>query len=85
MSELCVLMDIGPPGGSIGAIAGIAFFLILIAVAFIAFRLLKKTVGLVLRVFVVLVILAIAFFGTAAWFVIGTGGSKPRPNPTRSH
>jgi hypothetical protein len=84
MSVMSILFDIGPPGGSTGAIGGIAFFLFLVAAAFIAFRLLKKTLGIVLRVVIVLVILAIAFFGTAAWFFIGTGGS-PRPRPTPTH
>jgi len=84
MSFTQVLMDMGPPGGSVGVFAGIAFFVILIAVAFIAFKLLKKTVGMAIRVLVVLIVLAIAVAGTAALFFIGTGGKGPssRPRPT---
>jgi uncharacterized membrane protein len=74
-------MDIGPPGGSMGAIAGIAFFLICIAAAFIAFRLLKKTLKFAVRIIVVFTILAIGLFGTLAWFYIGTGGNGPRNRP----
>ena len=73
------LFDIGPPGGEIGAIAGLAFFLICIAVAFIAFRLLKKTFKLALRIIVVFVILAIGLIGTMVWFYIGTGRGPARP------
>lgn len=72
-------LDIGPPGGEIGAIAGLAFFLICIAVAFIAFRLLKKTFKLALRIIVVFVILAIGLIGTMVWFYIGTGRGPARP------
>ena len=82
MSGITILLDVGPPGGAIGAVAGIVFFLILVAVAFVVFRLLKKTLGMALRVVVVLIILAIAFFGTMAFFYIGGGGRGPvRPRP----
>ena len=39
-----VLMDAAPIGGPIGVIAGVVFFLIFIALAFIAFRLLDTLV-----------------------------------------
>jgi phosphoglycerol transferase MdoB-like AlkP superfamily enzyme len=78
-----VLFDIGPPGGEIGAIAGLAFFLICIAVAFITFRLLKKTFKLALRIVVVFVILAIGLVGTMVWFFIGSSGRGPVRPPQR--
>ena len=40
MVGMTVLMDVAPVGGAIGVVAGIVFFLIFIAVAFIAFKLL---------------------------------------------
>jgi len=83
MSSMFVLFDIGPPGGEIGAIAGLAFFLICIAVAFIAFRLLKKTFKLALRIVVVFVILAIGLVGTMVWFFIGSSGRGPARPPQR--
>ena len=84
MSIANFMLDIGPPGGAVGAAAAIVFFLILVAVAFVAFKLLKKTVGMAIRVLVVLVVLAIAVGGTAAWFFMGSGGAKPpRPRPTQ--
>ena len=85
MNEVLSLLDIGPPGGSIGVVAGIAFFLICIAGAFIAFRLLKRTVKFALRVIVVFVILAIGLFGTLAWFYIGTGGRGPVKPPSAAN
>ncbi|MEP6850199.1 MAG: hypothetical protein ABI999_15175 [Acidobacteriota bacterium] len=86
MSFTQILMDVGPPGGVVGVFAAVAFFVVLAAVAFIAFKLLKKTVGMAIRVLVVLLVLAIAVAGTAAFFFLGTGGSKPprpRTNQTR--
>lgn len=79
MSFTLLMMDVAPVGGSIGVVAGIVFFLIFVAVAFIAFKILKKTAGVVLRVLVVLIILAVAIFGSVALFMFGSGGT-PRPN-----
>ena len=71
-----VLMDAAPIGGPIGVIAGVVFFLMFLAIAFIAFRLLKKKGGIATRVAVVVLILAIAVL------MFGTGTPRPRPHPT---
>lgn len=86
MIEVPLIFDVGPPGGTVGAVAGVFFFLICIAVAFIAFRLLRKTLKMALRLIIVFVIIAIGLFGTAAWYFMGSGGhgpQKPRPGPSR--
>lgn len=82
MTVISVLMDAAPIGGPIGVIAGVVFFLILIAIAFVAFRLLKKTVGVAIRVVVVLVIIAVAVFGSVALWMFSTG--TPRSHPASS-
>ena len=77
-------------GSGIGAVSGfavfggIAFFLVLVAVAFIAYKMLKKTVKMAVRMAVVIAILAIAFVGSIAllWFGSGAGNSPVRPIPT---
>ncbi|HVE55353.1 MAG TPA: hypothetical protein VNB22_00895 [Pyrinomonadaceae bacterium] len=73
-----LLFDVAPVGGGIGAIAGIAFFLVLAAVAFIAYKMLKKTVKMAVRMAIVIAILAIAFVGSIAvlWFS-SAGGNRP--------
>ncbi len=80
-----LLFDIAPFGG-IGAFLGIAFFFIFAVIAFVAYKLLKKTVKMAVRMAVVIVILAIAFIGSIAflWFGSGGGGGTPtgRPTPT---
>lgn len=79
-----LLFDVAPIGGGIGAIIGIAFFLILAAVAFIAYKMLKKTVKMAVRMTVVVAILAIAFVGSIAllWFSSTGGKRTERPAPT---
>jgi EamA domain-containing membrane protein RarD len=78
-----LLFDIAPVGGGIGAIVGIGFFLILAAVAFIAYKMLKKTVKMAVRMTVVVTILLIALIGSIAllMFSSSSGGGSKRPAP----
>jgi len=80
-----LLFDVALGGGSsIGAIVGIAFFLVLAAVAFVAYKMLRKTVKMAVRMAVVIAILAIAFVGSIAllWFSSTGGKRTERPTPT---
>lgn len=78
------MLDIGPPGGAIGLGVGFGFFLIVLAVAYVVFRMLRKTVKMALRLLIVAAILFIGTVGTLAFFYMGSGGtSKGRPAPTR--
>lgn len=81
-----ILFDISPlPSDSPIAIAvAIGFFLVLLAVAFIAYRLLKRTLKMAFRMAIVAIILLVAFVGSIALFY-GVGSStntKTRPRPT---
>jgi hypothetical protein len=82
---MTLLFNIALVGGEIGAVLGIAFFFVLAAVAFIAYKMLKRTVKMAVRMAVVIAILAIAFVGSIAllWFgTSGGSGSRPaRPTP----
>ena len=80
---MTVFLDLAPIGGGMGIVAAAAFFLIFIAVAFIAYKLLKKSVKMAFRVVIVAVILAIAVAGSVALWALGSGGG-PKPQPTRS-
>ena len=78
---MTILFDIGAPGGTIGIGVGIAFLLAALTAAYIAFRLLRKTVKIAVRMLIVAVILGIGLVGTAAFFYMGTGNGTPRNAP----
>jgi len=81
---MTILFDIGPPGGAIGLAAAAGFLLIAIAVAYVVFRMLRKTVKMAFRLAVVAVILLVGFVGTLAFIYVGSPGSQnTRPAPTR--
>ena len=81
------LLDVAPVGGGIAIFAGVAFFLVLAAVAFVAFLLLRKTLKMAFRLLIVAVIMVVAIAGSIALFMFG-GGSKPtrpdRPRPVQT-
>ena len=79
---MILFFDIAPASGGIGIFAAVAFFLILAAVAFIAFKLLKKTVKMAFRMAIVAVILVIAVAGSVSFWWLGSGKpSRPEPRP----
>ena len=81
MNVLASFIDIAPSAGIIGAGVAAAFFLVLVGVAFIAFKVLKKTVKMAFRLAVVGVILVVALVGSLSlWYF--SSGSSPRPRPT---
>jgi len=74
------LLDIAPSGGMIGAGVAIAFFLVFAATAYIAFKALKKTAKMAVRMVVVVIILAIAVVGsTALWYFSSDASPKLKP------
>lgn len=79
---MTIFLDVAPLGGGIGIFAGVAFFFIFLVVAFIAFKMLKRTVKMAFRLAIVAVILAVAVAGSVALWALGTGSSE-RPRPTR--
>jgi phosphoglycerol transferase MdoB-like AlkP superfamily enzyme len=67
---------------------GIVFFLVLAAVAFVAYKMMKKTVKMAVRMTIVVAILLIALVGSVAFLMFaGAGGknSTTKPAPTRSN
>lgn len=60
---------------TVGIIAAAAFFLALAAVAYVAFRLLRKTVKLAFRMAIVAVILAIAVAGSVSFWWLGSSSN----------
>ena len=82
---LPLLFDVARAAGPLEIATGVGFFLVFAAVAYIAFRLLRKTVKLAFRLAVVGVILLIALIGSISIYWFGSGRTPgPRPSPTRS-
>jgi hypothetical protein len=79
-----LLFDVAPVGGGLGAIVGIVFFFVFAAVAFVAYKMLKKTVKMAVRMTIVVAILLIALIGSVALLMFGAGSGKrtERPTPT---
>ena len=71
--------------GSYGVIAGFIFFLLLVGLAYIAFRLMKRSVKMAIRMVIVAIILGVAVVGAISLYWFGTGlTTKPKPAPTRA-
>ena len=80
---MMLFMDASPIGGGVGIFAAVVFLLIFLAVAFIAFKMLKRTVKMAFRIAIVVVILAVAVAGSIALWAFSTA-KTPRPTPTRA-
>ena len=73
-------LQVAPSGSMIGAIVAISFFLLFAGTAYIAFKALKKTAKMAVRMMVVVIILAIAVIGsTALWYFSTDSTPKLKP------
>jgi hypothetical protein len=81
-----MFLDLNPAGGGIGIFAGVAILLVFLGVAFIAFKLLKRTMKMAFRVAVVAIIVAIGLAGSSFFIALGIAKPvrPPRPTPTQS-
>ena len=80
-----ILFDVGIPGGTTALIAGIGLFFIIVAAAYVLFRLMRKTVRVAFRTAMVMTFLFVLVVGgiAAYWFGSGVSSPRPRPSPTR--
>ena len=73
-----------PSGQMIGAIVAVAFFLVLAGAAYVAFKALRKTARMAIRMMIVVVILIIAVVGSASlWYFSADGIQKQKPPANR--
>lgn len=85
MSTFAMLFDVGVPGGGVAvASVGVAFILVLSAFAFLAYRMLRKTMKWAFRMAIVGVILVVALVGGGLmiWLSMNVTPAR-RPEPTR--
>ena len=78
-------LDIAPEPSGVGLFAGVAFFLAFAAVAFISYRVLRKTLKMAFRLAIVGVILLVAVAGSLSlWWVSTPKYVRPeRPSPVK--
>jgi hypothetical protein len=81
---MILFQDLNPLAGGVGTIAAVIFFLIFLAVAYVAFRMLKRTVKMAFRIAIVGVILAIAVGGSIALWYVGSSEPTRPARPTRT-
>ena len=76
-----LLYQIGVSGGTTALIAGVGLFLILVAAAYVMFRILRKTVKMAFRMAMVVTVLFTFLVGGIAlyWFGTGTASKSTRP------
>jgi flagellar basal body-associated protein FliL len=67
-----------------GILAAVVFFLVFAGVAYIAFRLLKKTVKMAFRMAIVAVILVIAIAGSVSFWWLGSSKHTPKVKSTQT-
>lgn len=78
-----ILFDLGVPGGTTAVIAGVGFVLILLAAAYLMFRLLRKTVKMAFRAAMVFTALFVFVVGGTAIYFFNAGSSSKPARPER--
>jgi hypothetical protein len=83
MANLALVLDLSGTGA---LAAGLIFFAVFAAIAYVAFRLLKKTVKMAFRMAVVAAILLVAVVGSLSfwWFSSAPAQKQQRPAATRT-
>jgi len=78
--DVPAVADAVPSGGMFAAVAAVIFFLLVAAAAYVAFRALKKTVKMAVRMTIVAVILLVAVIGSLSlWYFSSEGTQKQKP------
>jgi hypothetical protein len=77
--KFMILFDISPIPAGVGVGLAAVFFLVFAVVAFVAFKMLKRTVKMAVRMTIAAIILVIALIGGVSllYFGAGTGSGKP--------
>jgi hypothetical protein len=76
---MMLFFDAAPVSGGMAVFVAVAFFFLLLGVALVAYKLLKRSVKMAVRMIIVSLILAVAVAGSVFLFFAGT---SPSPRPT---
>lgn len=80
MSSSALILQAAPSVSTVGLIVAASFFLVFLAVAFVAYKALKKTAKMAFRMMVVSIILVIAVVGSLSLWYFSSGGT-PKLKP----
>ena len=79
---MTLLLDAAPVASGVGVIAAVVFFFVFLAVAFVAFKMLKRSLKMAFRIAIVVIILVIAVAGSfALWAFSLSKPGRPQPAP----
>jgi riboflavin transporter FmnP len=81
MNVIAFLQGSAPSGTTIGAIVAIAFLVLFLGAAFVAYKALKRTVKMAVRLAIVGVILVIAVAGSISLWYFSSGGTQKMKPP----
>jgi len=82
---MILLFDVPVSAGGAGIFAGVVVLLVFLGAAFVAFKLLKRTMKMAFRVAIVGIILAIGLAGSVFFFVVGTSKPSRPPRPAATN
>jgi len=87
MISAAVLFNLALISSTVAVVLGLVFFLTSVAVAFITYKMLRKTAKMAVRMTIVVAILLIALIGSVAFLMFaGSGKNSPtKPAPTRTN
>lgn len=87
ISAVALFFNFALISSTVAAALGLVFFFTLAAVAFVAYKMLKKTAKMAVRMTIVVAILLIALVGSVAFLMFAGGGknSQTKPAPTRTN
>lgn len=74
-----ILFDVSPISSGIGIALAVALLLVCLAISFIAFKMLQKTVKMAIRLIIVAVIILIALVGGTALIFMGSSSAPVKP------
>ena len=82
---MTLLVDIGAPSsGAVAAGTGIVLLIAIAAIAYIAFRIFRKTLKMAFRMAILAAILVAVLGGSLGIWWFGSSTPAPRPTPQRS-
>lgn len=81
MNPTTLILDIAVvPGGAVtAAFLAVGFFLVFAAIAFVVFKMLKRTVKMAVRMVIAGIILLVAMVGAVTFMYVSSTGSPSRP------